>query len=148
MSGPTKVRPVSSDFWKEPLNNGLSRSDHIFHVRKCFAQKAGALKRMKYLPVKTLQEIYFKTLFPSAPYCTCSGETAPRLGFLHKQQGATNITDNRQNGKDYWLPTRKYQPTTDMVPLSIQMVVFKNNRKFCLDLICAYRLGSMQFNKS
>ena len=101
MSGPTKVRPVSSDFWKVPLNNGLSRSDHIFHVRKCFTQKAGALKRMKYLPVKTLQEIYFKTLFPSAPYCTCSGETAPRLGFLHKQQGATNIIDNRQNGKDY-----------------------------------------------
>ena len=113
-----------------------------------FCTKAGALKRMKYLPVKTLQEIYFKTLFPSAPYCTCSGETAPRLGFLHKQQGATNITDNRQNGKDYSLPTRKYQPTTDMVPLSIQMVVFKNKRKFCIDLICASRLGSMQFNKS
>ena len=63
MSGPTKVRPVSSDFWKVPLNNGLSRSDHIFHVRKCFAQKAGALKRMKYLPVKTLQTLRFWRLW-------------------------------------------------------------------------------------
>ena len=34
--------------------HGLSTSQ----VRKCFAQKVGALKRMKYLPVKTLQEIY------------------------------------------------------------------------------------------
>ena len=54
MSGPTMVRPANSDFWKAPLDNGLSLSDHIFHVRKCFAQKAGALKRMKYLSVQTL----------------------------------------------------------------------------------------------
>ena len=51
------------------LDNKLSWSDHIFHVRKCFAQKVGALKRMKYLPVKTLQEIYFKTIILSATYC-------------------------------------------------------------------------------
>ena len=40
------------------LDNRLSWPDHTSQVRKCFAQKVGALKRMKYLPVETLQEIY------------------------------------------------------------------------------------------
>ena len=35
---------------------------HVDHVKKSFAKKVGALKRMKKLPVKVLEEIYFKSI--------------------------------------------------------------------------------------
>ena len=42
-------------FLKALLDNRLSWSKHIFHVRKNFMQKVDVLKRMKYLFVKTLE---------------------------------------------------------------------------------------------
>ena len=70
------------------LDNRRSRSDHISYVRKCFSQKVGALKRKKYLPVKTLQEIYFKTIILSVTYCiliwgNCSTALLSNLDFVH-----------------------------------------------------------------
>ena len=50
------------------LDNKLYWSNHIFHVKKIFMCKVGALKRMNYLSVKTLAEIYFKTIIPSVTY--------------------------------------------------------------------------------
>ena len=41
---------------------------HVDHVKKSFAQKVGALKRMKKLPVKVLKEIYFKSILPAVTY--------------------------------------------------------------------------------
>ena len=46
----------------------LSWSEHVSQVRKSFVQRVEA-KQMKYLPVKTLQETYFKTIIPSLTYC-------------------------------------------------------------------------------
>ena len=46
----------------------LSWSGHVSQVWKSFVQRVEA-KQMKYLPVKTLQEIYFKTTIPSLIYC-------------------------------------------------------------------------------
>ena len=61
------------------FNNKLSWPNHIFDVKTNFMNKVGALKRMKYLPVKTLAEIYFKTIIPSVTYgiLTWPGETVP-----------------------------------------------------------------------
>ena len=41
---------------------------HVDHVRKSFAQKVGALKKMKKLPVKVLEEIYSKSILPAVTY--------------------------------------------------------------------------------
>ena len=41
---------------------------HVDHVKKSFAQKVGALKRMKKPPVKVLEEIYFKSIIPAVTY--------------------------------------------------------------------------------
>ena len=47
------------------IDNRLTWATHVDHMRKSFAQKAGALKREKRLPVKLLEEIYFKSIL----YC-------------------------------------------------------------------------------
>ena len=41
---------------------------HVDHVKKSFSQKVGALKRMKKLPVKVLEEIYFKSVVSAVTY--------------------------------------------------------------------------------
>ena len=41
---------------------------HVDHVKKPFAQKVSALKRMKELPVKVLEEIYFKSILLAVNY--------------------------------------------------------------------------------
>ena len=46
----------------------LSWSENVSQVQKSFVQRVEA-KQMKYLLVKTLQEIYFKTIIPSLIYC-------------------------------------------------------------------------------
>ena len=63
------------------LDNKLSWSNHIFYVKKNFMNKVGALKRMKYLPVKTLAEIYFKTIIQVLHMAPCLGGTVPRPYF-------------------------------------------------------------------
>lgn len=52
--------------------------------------KVGALKRMKYLPVKTLAEIYFKTIIPSVTYGilswgNCSTTLLSHLDTVHSR---------------------------------------------------------------
>ena len=58
----------------------LSWSEHVSQVRRSFAQKY--FKRMKYFPVKTLQETSFKIIIPSLTYCIKSGKTALKPFFL------------------------------------------------------------------
>lgn len=58
----------------------LSWSEHVSQVRKSFAQKC--FKRMKYFPVKTLQETSFKIIIPSLSYCIKSGKTVLKPFFL------------------------------------------------------------------
>ena len=41
---------------------------HVDHVKKSFAKKVGALKRMKKLPVKVLEEIYFRSIVSAVTY--------------------------------------------------------------------------------
>ena len=59
----------SSTCLGEKLYCRLSWSEHVSQVRKTFVHKVKAMKRMKYQPVKTLQETYFKTIIPSLTYC-------------------------------------------------------------------------------
>ena len=59
----------SSTCLGEKLYFRLSWSEHVSQVRKTFVHKVKAMKRMKYQPVKTLQETYFKTIIPSLTYC-------------------------------------------------------------------------------
>ena len=40
---------------------------HADYMKKSFVQKVGALKSMK-LPVKVLEEIYFKSIVPAVTY--------------------------------------------------------------------------------
>ncbi|XP_068759670.1 fibronectin type III domain-containing protein-like [Montipora capricornis] len=52
------------------IDNRLTWAMHVDHVKKSFAQKVGALKRMKKLPLKVLEEIYFKSIVPAVSYGT------------------------------------------------------------------------------
>ena len=72
------------------LDNRRSWSDPVSYIRKCFSQKIGALKRMNYLPVKTLQEIYLKTIIRNVTYCTsiwgnCATDILWNLDFVHSR---------------------------------------------------------------
>ena len=54
-------------------------------------QKVRAMKRMKYVLVKTLQEIYFKTIVPSLTYCiliwgSCSTAVFSSLDSIHSRE--------------------------------------------------------------
>jgi hypothetical protein len=50
------------------IDNRLTWSMHINFVKKTFIQKVGALRRMKKLPTKVLEEIYFKSIIPAVTY--------------------------------------------------------------------------------
>ena len=62
----------------------------FLQARKAFAQKVKAMKRLKYLPVKTLQEICFKTIVLSPTYCiliwgNCSTALFSPLDSIHSK---------------------------------------------------------------
>ena len=44
------------------------------HHEKSFTQKVGSIKRMKKLPPKVLEEIYFKSKLPAVTYGTVAWE--------------------------------------------------------------------------
>ena len=73
------------------LDCRLSWSEHVFQVKKSFVQKViKAIKLMKSLPVKILQEIYFKTIIPSLTYCiliwgNCSTARFSSLDSIHSR---------------------------------------------------------------
>ena len=50
------------------IDNRLSWSKHICHIKKHFSQRVGALKRMRQLPPNVLEEIYFKSIIPGVIY--------------------------------------------------------------------------------
>ena len=47
------------------IDNRRTWAMHVDHVNKSFVRKVGALKIMKKLPVKELEEIYFKSIAPA-----------------------------------------------------------------------------------
>ena len=78
----------SSTCLGEKLYCRLSWSEHVSQVRKTFVHKVKAMKRMKYQPVKTLQETYFKTIIPSLTYCiwgNCSTALFSSLESTHSR---------------------------------------------------------------
>ena len=50
------------------IDNRLTWATHVHRVKKSFAQKVGALKRMKKLPIKVLKEICFKSILPAVTH--------------------------------------------------------------------------------
>ena len=81
---------------------------HVDHVKKSFSQKVGALKRMKKLPVKVLEEIYFKSIVSAVTYGivvwgNCSYCIMDSLNPV--QARATRVIHQDQNlEKLNWLP--------------------------------------------
>ena len=51
------------------IDNQLSWSIQINHACKSYSKKVSALKGMKYLPNKVLEELYYKTVIPAVAYC-------------------------------------------------------------------------------
>ena len=79
------------------IDNKLTWSVHIDSVKKHFTQKVGALKRMRILPKKVLEEIYFKTIIPSVTYGisvwgNCSPSALNSLHHIHAR--AARIVNN------------------------------------------------------
>ena len=88
---------------------------HIDSVKKHFTQKVGALKRMRILPKKVLEEIYFKSIIPSVTYGisvwgNCSPSALNSLHHIHAR--AARIVNNLNSTmaddtclmKSDWLP--------------------------------------------
>ena len=50
------------------IDNCSSWSKHIYHVKKHFSQTVGALERMRQIPPKVFEEIYFKSIIPAVIY--------------------------------------------------------------------------------
>ena len=72
------------------IDNCLSWSKHICHIKKHFSQKVGALKRMRQLPPKVLEEIYFKSIIPAVIYGivvwgNCSSPMLNSLNPIHER---------------------------------------------------------------
>ena len=68
------------------IDNKLSWSPHIDKLCKSYRKKLGALRRMRRLPPKVLEEIYFKTVVPGVTYCipVWGGCTAPLFSKLEE----------------------------------------------------------------
>ena len=81
---------------------------NVDHVKKSFAQKVGALKRMKKLPVKVLEEIYFKSIVPAVSYGivvwgNCNYSIMESLNPIHARAARVIHQDNSLE-KLNWLP--------------------------------------------
>ena len=90
------------------IDNCLSWSKHICHIKKLFSQKVGALKRMRQLPPKVLEEIYFKSIIPAMIYCIlvwgkCSSALLNSLNPIHDR--AARLIHNQDDLQSLnWLP--------------------------------------------
>ena len=58
-----------ADYLGPKIDNKLNWSIQIKNACKMFSKKVGALKRMRYLPKKVLEELYYKTVIPGVTYC-------------------------------------------------------------------------------
>ena len=90
------------------IDNRLTWAMHVDHVKKSFAQKVGALKRMKKLPVKVLEEIYFKSIVPAVLYGivvwgNCNYSIMESLNPIHAR-AARVIHQDKSLEKLNWLP--------------------------------------------
>ena len=90
------------------IDNCLSWSKHICHIKKRFSQKVGALKRMRQLPPKVLEEIYFKSIIPAVIYGidvwgNCSSAMLNSLNPIHDRV-ARLIHDQDDLQSLNWLP--------------------------------------------
>ena len=90
------------------IDNRLTWAMHVDHVKKSFAQKVGALKRMKKLPVKVLEEIYFKSIVPAVSYGivvwgNCNYSIMESLNPIHAR-AARVIHQDKSLEKLNWLP--------------------------------------------
>ena len=97
------------------IDNKLTWSVHIDSVKKSFTQKVGALKRMRILPKKVLEEIYFKTIIPSVTYGisvwgNCSPSALNSLNHIHARAARfvnnldSTMADDTCLMKSDWLP--------------------------------------------
>ena len=90
------------------IDNRLTWAMHVDHVKKSFAQIVGALKRMKKLPVKVLEEIYFKSIVPAVSYGivvwgNCNYSIMESLNPIHAR-AARVIHQDKSLEKLNWLP--------------------------------------------
>ena len=90
------------------IDNCLSWSKHVCHIKKHFSQKVGALKRMRQLPPKVLEEIYFKSIIPAVIYGivvwgNCSSAMLNSLNPIH-DRAARLIHDQDDLQSLNWLP--------------------------------------------
>ena len=90
------------------IDNRLTWAVHVDHVKKSFAQKVGALKGMKKLPVKVLEEIYCKSIVPAVTYGivvwgNCSSSIMDSLNPV-QARAARVIYQDKSLTKLNWLP--------------------------------------------
>ena len=97
------------------INNRLSWSVHIDSIKKHFSQRVRALKRMRALPKKMLEEIYFKTIVPSITYgisvwWNCHPSTLNSLNSLHARASRSInnlrplLADDTCLAESNWIP--------------------------------------------
>ena len=70
------------------IDNRLDWKPQVQNVCKSFSKKLGALKRMRCLPTKVLEEIYYTTIIAKTTYCisvwgNCSEATFNMLEDNH-----------------------------------------------------------------
>ena len=81
---------------------------HVDRMRKSVAQKVGALKRMKKLHIKVLEEIYFQSILPAVTYGivvwrNCSSSIMDSLNPV-QGRAARVINQDESLAKPNWLP--------------------------------------------
>ena len=70
------------------IDDQLNWSTHLNLIKKRFNSKVAALRRMRHLPSKVLNDIYFHTIIPSITYCisvwgNCSSTLLESLNHTH-----------------------------------------------------------------
>lgn len=79
------------------IDSKLSWQEHIKNVCKSFSNKVAVLSRIKFLPIPTLEDIYYKTIIPSVLYGivvwgSCSSTLTDDIDRIHLR--ATRIIYN------------------------------------------------------
>lgn len=112
------------------IDNRLTWDSHIKKLSKSFSAQLKMLKRMKYLPVNQLEDIYFNMILPNVTYCisvwgSCSHALFEEIENLH-MKAARQIHDVPTTYHDHQVLKRvKWHNLAYMYKKKVALEMFK-----------------------
>ena len=122
------------------IDSQLSWNSHSEHLCKSFGKKVGQLKRFKYLPISTLETIYFSSIVPTITYCSLVwGTSTPSLMYelehIHARAAKTIHRLPRDISDQDALETTGWEPLSNQYKKKLLTLMYKVNSDITPDKI-------------